>query len=73
MRLFQSPVFHAYVETMSTKVDRPIIPRMFLPCSAKEYYLFFKAVLEEAGIDTSTAQKRTLDEAGFDSDSTSEP
>jgi hypothetical protein len=30
------------------------------------------AVLEEAGIDTTSAQKRTWDEAGFDSDSTSE-
>jgi hypothetical protein len=71
MRLFQSPVFHAPVETTSISMDRQTMPHLFLPCNAKEQSLLFKAVLEGAGIDTSNAQKYTRDEAGFDSDSTS--
>jgi hypothetical protein len=48
------------------------MPHLFQPCNAKENSLFFKEVLEEAGIATTSAQTRTWDEAGFDSDSTSE-
>jgi hypothetical protein len=72
MRFFQSPVFHAPVATIISSEDRSTMPRLFQPCNAKEKSFFFKAVLEESGIDTTSAEKLTWDEAGFDSDSTSE-
>jgi hypothetical protein len=72
MRLFHSPVFRAPVETMSTVMDHPNFPYLLLPWNAKENYFFFEAVLEEAGIDTSSAQTLVWGEAGFDYDSTSQ-
>jgi hypothetical protein len=48
------------------------MPRLLLPYNAKGKYLFFNAVIEDAGINTSSAQKRTWDKAGFDFKSTSE-
>jgi hypothetical protein len=72
MILFQYPVFRAPVSTIITSTDRPTMPRMFQPSNAKEKLFFLKTVLEEAGIDTTSAQKRTWYEVEFDSDSTSE-
>jgi hypothetical protein len=72
MRFFQSPVFREHMEIIIASMDCQTIPHLFQPRNAKEKALFFKAVLGESCIDTISASKRTCDEAGFDSDSTSE-
>jgi hypothetical protein len=74
LALFNSPVFRApvHVATVNAAMARPTIPHLLLQSNEHEKSLFFKAVLEEAGIDTNSAQKRSWDEAGFDSDSTPE-
>jgi hypothetical protein len=54
MRLFHSPVFHAPVETMSTSMDRPTMPRLLLQCNAKKKYLLFEAVLDGFDSDSTS-------------------